>query len=685
MLVKSVHRLINYSLSKMIIPVAKIANIILSRLLHSDQYHRIIYIPIIFIYFVHAYSFTAGFRITPDDVLFHYFAMDNFDNAFGFISDTAARQGRIGHYIDLPILMFSSYYSEHFLYRALFVSIFFLKYFLFAYYIQSLTKTQIGGIVLLFAIIIYPVDYLHMLPTSYPLKSISISSIIIIRILLLKIYIRNKLNGWEIFISGILLLSMIVNEYATLYAISIIMGEYTIRIMRAYSIERSIIESIYIYRRQLVRDFIIITFALMAYIGFRNLNPSLYEGNLISSDIEFSLLLKTLFGHIFGGTIFTAYLRSNVEIYNMIGSISILKWVLYSFTAIIVSVYTYKFFVVGSSRKQNVVSVLLVLILAIITLSVTLPVAAINKYQLWCADIKIIECVYLDSSYASLTVAAIVIVFIYQIIRNTNAGKKIVLMVALVFGLISFSTNIHNAVKYNDMKRYVYGWGRAQQIACSYIDLKQMYKDLDNLDLKLPDVVENINKRINYHTNYPNFDMEKYWIRYIENRHNNSDCEEIANTNYGLYPIIKPDEELYVRAGGSAVPYLVSGWANMESWGIWSDGDEVRVILPATFRIDELVLDLSPFLVIERDVKRQELDVRINGIEYGEIYLSNPGAEQVRIKLSNEASSKALEIGYLDLEIGLPNAISPYDLGIGLDARKLAIGLRSIRLIQHYE
>lgn len=121
-------------------------------------------------------------------------------------------------------------------------------------------------------------------------------------------------------------------------------------------------------------------------------------------------------------------------------------------------------------------------------------------------------------------------------------------------------------------------------------------------------------------------------------------------------------------AGGSV---FITGLSLNESWGRWSDGDDLRinVILPKSIRGGVLAVELVVPHVLHHN---QRLRVSVNDGPPQELVLSGPGV--VRLDLDKEDAAGES----LSLNIGLPDASRP---GKG-ETRKLGIGLKAIRFMR---
>jgi hypothetical protein len=127
-------------------------------------------------------------------------------------------------------------------------------------------------------------------------------------------------------------------------------------------------------------------------------------------------------------------------------------------------------------------------------------------------------------------------------------------------------------------------------------------------------------------------------------------------------------------------PPIWPGWAAAEKWGTWSDGDSALLLLAlsSTPKNDlELLIHGHAFLTHKHP--SQEVDVLVNGHYLDTLVydlLSNGGVRVVKIP-------KALALeknGQLLIKFNFRNPISPAELGLSADARRLGLGIVSLEL-----
>ena len=113
------------------------------------------------------------------------------------------------------------------------------------------------------------------------------------------------------------------------------------------------------------------------------------------------------------------------------------------------------------------------------------------------------------------------------------------------------------------------------------------------------------------------------------------------------------------------------GWAFPESWGVWSEGEKAKVILPLPEHPAK-ILDLAIKAFTSAKHPFQRVEIWLNGALVKNITLNNSDMTQIELPIP-----QSLTEDYLIIEFKLPDNISPQKLGLGSDVRPLGIGLIS--------
>lgn len=150
--------------------------------------------------------------------------------------------------------------------------------------------------------------------------------------------------------------------------------------------------------------------------------------------------------------------------------------------------------------------------------------------------------------------------------------------------------------------------------------------------------------------------------------------------NREALPPLQVNEKIGFGTHDKGIAYLLAvgnqaqigwGWSHPESWGVWSDGYQAKLLLPVPKeRPKQLVLDLRAFIGPSQPT--QNLQIWINRQLAGNYHLSLP-ENQIVIPLS----PKMRERNYIEVLFQFSTTISPAQLGTGEDHRRLAVGLVS--------
>ena len=122
---------------------------------------------------------------------------------------------------------------------------------------------------------------------------------------------------------------------------------------------------------------------------------------------------------------------------------------------------------------------------------------------------------------------------------------------------------------------------------------------------------------------------------------------------------------------GNAGPFLVSGWGSRERRGRWTVGPVATMVLPGAFdagRDYRLRFSATPNLGRGR-LQRQLVTVTVNGHTLGEAELNRGGRHTLEFTIP----ARAIQPERLVIEIRVPGHVSPRELGIGGDERRLGI------------
>lgn len=155
---------------------------------------------------------------------------------------------------------------------------------------------------------------------------------------------------------------------------------------------------------------------------------------------------------------------------------------------------------------------------------------------------------------------------------------------------------------------------------------------------------------------------------------------------YEIHPIIPKtakDKVIDFSAKGEGKHFLVGvaawqlvgwGWAYPEAFGVWSEGDKVKLTIPlpqeeANHPIKGLELQMRA--LVTPNYPKQTVEVWVNNQFQKKVTLTQDQGNQVLVEIASTDPKQ----DYVTIELRLPNKAKPKDLGLGDDTRELAIGL----------
>lgn len=119
--------------------------------------------------------------------------------------------------------------------------------------------------------------------------------------------------------------------------------------------------------------------------------------------------------------------------------------------------------------------------------------------------------------------------------------------------------------------------------------------------------------------------------------------------------------------------FLPKGWSDShEDWGVWSTGKKTRIELPIPRGSNSVKLDLRAF--VGGTLTKQKVQISIQGNSPQIFELNHFENNIVELKFRPEKNSNEV----LKIDLFLPNASTPKELGLSEDQRMLGIGLKKI-------
>lgn len=627
---------------------------------------------------VHAYSFLAGYRLTADDVSYHWYAMNGIQESWQFIRRAAIEQGRIVHFPDLVTSLIGAYYSDYPLFRVFYVSLYFANFFLFSFYINRAFGLNLFWFFSFILFIFHPLQFFHTSPGAYPFKiAFPIFLILLARLKLLNHRICGsdqsefKSYPWLILCLG----AMLFSEYAFDFALSLVLIDYVARVFLAGKKQPESRFSGNCIRQLLSRwtlhDSVIIVIFLILYLGFRLVFPSSYDGNKLPTDFNLILFLNALAGHIFGGSVVSSFMREAPWVFPAGHSLDLWQYasILVIFTFSIIVFLHVCWSLEGNCMFNNNLLVVFYagLFSLISAVLVTTPVVITTKYQnqSWCKDFG--RCVFLDSSLSYLGFGLFlgtILLFVFYF--ASRAGFLVRFLFSILISVVAALSALNNIKIESQMSDYVSGWDRAKALSC--------YSRNELPDISITSIVDPA-RRISMH---PNFNSDKYWSLFIEDQRNNQvsgHCNKIYNS---LFKDFNSDIKYYFNDSGNAKILLAGGWSAPEMWGVWSDGDQANLLIPVKPDYASIELEVSAF--INDTHPFQQVDLYYGDIFIESLQLKKAAGNVIVLNYDILYSDTSKNMPFALLSFKFKNQISPLALGINADSRRLALGLVSVTI-----
>jgi len=156
-----------------------------------------------------------------------------------------------------------------------------------------------------------------------------------------------------------------------------------------------------------------------------------------------------------------------------------------------------------------------------------------------------------------------------------------------------------------------------------------------------------------------------------------AECAPISAPDpLSLIAQLKVGERVEFNATSLATRYLGKGWSLSEPWGTWSDGTESQIVLRPLAPVHSLLLETNALLAPTH--AEQSLEVFVNDARVLSTRLIKPEANQINIDLPADVRELVERQGVLNIRFKYANAISPGELGMNKDPRKLAIGIQAL-------
>ena len=125
-----------------------------------------------------------------------------------------------------------------------------------------------------------------------------------------------------------------------------------------------------------------------------------------------------------------------------------------------------------------------------------------------------------------------------------------------------------------------------------------------------------------------------------------------------------------------AARQLTSGWSIPENWGTWSMGLQAQLDLRVTPEARSIALEVMAFVLPQHPAQR--VIVSLNGEQVLSTRLVQLEDNHLEIPISPAIRQHLADNDRLTIELQLPDAVSPEQLGINDDSRIMGLGLKRL-------
>jgi hypothetical protein len=140
-------------------------------------------------------------------------------------------------------------------------------------------------------------------------------------------------------------------------------------------------------------------------------------------------------------------------------------------------------------------------------------------------------------------------------------------------------------------------------------------------------------------------------------------------------PLYAPGSIIHFGIGGNAEQCLTQGWSGPENGFRWTDGHTAVFTCTLPKPKNDLLLNVTFAPFLGADIKSQRLSIFMNGYKLQDVRLTN-GWQNITMVIPHNYFEEEIQ----RITFDLPDAISPNDLGISTDGRKLGIAVRTLSL-----
>jgi hypothetical protein len=140
-----------------------------------------------------------------------------------------------------------------------------------------------------------------------------------------------------------------------------------------------------------------------------------------------------------------------------------------------------------------------------------------------------------------------------------------------------------------------------------------------------------------------------------------------------------PASGISFKRGGNGPTYTLDNWSSPEDFWTWTDGDTASLsFLMAQPPRGPLMLTMQGVGYAPPGQKYREAAVYVNGFPIGTARFAHFSPTSIALEIPPSLVARSSGVFHVRLHMG--NVASPIDLGLGVDTRKLGIGMNSMNL-----
>lgn len=128
------------------------------------------------------------------------------------------------------------------------------------------------------------------------------------------------------------------------------------------------------------------------------------------------------------------------------------------------------------------------------------------------------------------------------------------------------------------------------------------------------------------------------------------------------------------KNGGNGTRYLGYGWGYPEGTGTWIFGNSSTMVIPVKETKSDLELKIKAIPYLTEKLKQQNVNVYVGNKKIGSWKFKESGEQEKIVYIPNSQ----IKDSKLIITLELPNAASPYDLGMSEDTRSLGLFVETV-------